>query len=112
MVLFDQDDRQAPDQVVYCLVGGGTPTLNERTFDCHQVQLRYRGPQNDSATAENFTAVIDDLIMGSVCPVTIGGRRVIDLDYAGGPPQFLAYDTSRRTQYVGRYLVTIAREVF
>jgi hypothetical protein len=100
-----------PGRLIYLSVGPGTPTLNERTFDCHSVQIRCRGPQNDPDGGEQFMGLIDNLIMGVHCPVTVG-RRVIDIDYMGGPPQFLLLDAAVCSHFVARYLFTIAREVF
>lgn len=100
-----------PNRLIYLSVGPGTPTKDERTFDSHSVQIRCRGAQGDPDGAERFMGVIDNLIMGVVCPTVIG-RRVIDIDYTGGPPQWLLHDNADREHYVGNYLITIVREVF
>lgn len=100
-----------PGRLIYLSVGPGTPTIDQRTFDCHSVDIRCRGPQNDPDGAEIFMGLIDNLIMGVVAPTTIG-RRVIDIDYMGGPPEFLLLDPALRSHFICRYLFTIAREVF
>lgn len=110
-IITDGEIPPAPDEVAIVSIGPGTPTSMERTFDTHSLQVRVRGPQVDPDGAEDLMAAVDNGVMGAVAPVVIGGRRVIDIDYAGGPPQFLLRDEARRVHLVCNYLITITREV-
>lgn len=101
-----------PDRLVVVTVTGGAGTLRERTFDQPTVQVRTRGQQNDNADGETFASLVDDAIMGAVPPVSIAGRRVVSIDYQGGPPGFMLRDSARRTHYSCNYLLQVARSVF
>lgn len=110
---------ETPDQLVELNPTGGAGSQFERTFDVCSLQVMTRGPQDVKGVgapgpgvtgAENLAAAVDSIFMDMYCPTVIGGKRVIDVDYVGGPPAFYGYDKkSGRTTYLGKYLLTVQR---
>ena len=101
-----------PDRVCAVALFGGGPTLRERTWDQQQIQVLCRGRQGSSRDAEDFAAQVDDLVMGVVPPILIGGRRVASLDRLGGPPARVDTDPARRVILSVSFMVQVGRDVF
>lgn len=101
-----------PDRLVAVRITGGGRTLRERTFDQPHVQVVARGMPGSQADAEALAAVADNALMGAVPPLALGGRRVISVEYVGGPPTFVTRDEARRSVYSCNYVMQVDREVF
>lgn len=100
-----------PDRLVVLTRTGGAGTTRERTFDNDTFQVITRDGQRSSEAAEAFAGLVDDLLMGIVPPLAIGGKRVISIDQQGGGPGFLDRDEGLRVLYVCSYLFEVARSV-
>lgn len=100
-----------PDKLVVLTRTGGPGTLRQRTFDNATLQVITRAGQRNSEASEDFTQLVDDLFMAVVPPVTIGGKRVVSIDYSGGPPALLERDEAYRVLYVTSYVLQVARAV-
>lgn len=110
-IAVDGEIPPMPDRLVVLTRTGGQGTLHERTFDSATVQVITRDGQRSGEAAENFTETVDGIFMGARPPVTIGGRRVISIDYSGGPPAFMDRDEGMRALYVTTYVLQVARAV-
>lgn len=90
---------------------GPGPTL-EGAADVQNFQFRFRGVQGDPQSAyedaEIFAKTVDLKLINATYPTTIGGRVVIRLWRTGGPPVYLASDSSRRAHFTCGYLFEAA----
>lgn len=101
-----------PDRLIIVTITGGAGTLRERTFDQAFVQVRVRGRQRDNRDAEALAGQVDDVFMAAVPPVVLDGRRVVSIDYVGGPPGFLQRDNAERAHFACSYVLQVARSTF
>lgn len=108
-ISVDGEVPAMPDRLVVLTRAGGPGTLRERSFDHAAVQVITRDGQRSGQAAEAFASTVDDIFMGATPPVVIGGRRVVSIDYAGGPPAFMERDEGMRVLYVCSYLLQVAR---
>lgn len=102
----------APDRLLAVNVPGGGPTLRERTFDQVTCQVIARGLPGSDLDALAVASAADDLLMGAVPPVAMGDRRVVSVDYVGGPPALMTRDEGRRALFSCNYMLQVARTVF
>jgi hypothetical protein len=102
----------SPDRLAAVRIGSGGPTAMERTHDRVALQIITRGLQGSTVDAEAVASLVDNLLMGAVPPLAIGPRRVISIDYVGGPPTFIETDSARRVNFSCNYLLIADREVF
>lgn len=102
----------APDRLVIVTFTGGPGELRERTFDALSFQIRTRGKQRIDGDGEALAWEVDDVLMGAVPPVSIGGVRVIRIVRSGGPPGFMERDAGGRTHAACSYIFEAARTTF
>jgi hypothetical protein len=101
--------------------GGLGPTQGERTIDVDSLSLLIYGPSDDHNGAEHLVRDIDQAVMSLVCPLNVpsqsGGpsTRIIDFDYAGGPPRYVSRDHASigaRDIFSAEYALKVARVTF
>jgi hypothetical protein len=102
------DERTMPDRLVY-IVTGGAGELRERVFERVTVQAICRGAQNDLSDAEALADAVDRAFMDVIYPVSIGGRHVPSIQWAGGGPALIDRDDARRSLLSATYVVEVAR---
>lgn len=110
-VSIDGEIPPMPDKLVVLTGTGGPGTLRERTFDNAALQVITRDGQRSGEAAETFVGLVDDIFMGAVPPVTIGGKHIASIDYSGGPPAFMQRDEGLRVYFTTTYLLQVARAV-
>lgn len=112
--ILDTEVIDMPDRIVVLTMTGGAGTENERVFDRLAVQVRVRGnqgmPAESAADAESLAGQVDAALMGTVCPILLSGRAVVDINYLGGPPAFLTRDPANRAIYACGYLLKWERD--
>lgn len=102
----------APDRLVAVTISGGGSTLRERTFDQISCQILTRGLSGVDLDALVLAGAVDDLLMGAVPPILMGGHRVVSVNYVGGPPGFVSRDDGRRALFSCNYMLQTGRSVF
>jgi hypothetical protein len=107
----DSELPAMPDRVITVIRAGGGPTTIERAYDTPQMQVVSRGAQADATSAEVVADRVDDLLLGAVPPVQMGGHRVISIERLGGPPMAFDRDEGRRTLMSCSYILRTARSV-
>jgi hypothetical protein len=105
---FEEPDT--PDRLLFVTPQGGAGETKERVFQRDAVQIRCRGSRGNPADAMALADRVDRALMDVSYPLSIGGRHVVSVQWAGGPPALSGRDEVFRSIASCTYVLEIARD--
>ena len=97
----------SPGMMVIISIGSGPGYDMEKVFDRVMVQIRAIGNQQDYTSAESLAYDIDRQmgdLNGPTATRWINGKRILEINRAGGAPTLLLLDDAERHHFTCNYV--------